>query len=91
MCKRHLVKTFKQMEVMILLTASIIALGSLNCYREEPMPVIIDQTEDINSIMIVEQTIDNGQEMHSIHLLSENHFTELLSDPKNDAQEKNKK
>jgi cell fate (sporulation/competence/biofilm development) regulator YmcA (YheA/YmcA/DUF963 family) len=87
MCKRHLVKTFKQMEAVILLTASIIAVGSLNCYREEPMPVIIDQIEDINSIKIVEQTIDKGQDTHSIHPLYENQMTELLSEPAKDVQE----
>lgn len=87
MCKKNLVKTIKQMEAMILLTASIIALGSLNCYREEPMPVIIDHIEDINSIKIVEQTIDKGQDTHSIHLLSENQMTKLLSEPVKDIQE----
>lgn len=87
MCKRHLVKTIKKMEAMILLIASIIALGSLNCYREEPIPVIIDQIEDINSIKIIEQTIDKGQDTHSIHLLSENQMTELLSEPMKDIQE----
>jgi len=88
MYKRHLVKkTFKPIEAVILLISSIIALGSLNCYREEPMPVIIDQIEDIDSIKIVEQTIGKGQDTHSIHLLSKNQMTDLLSEPMKDIQE----
>jgi len=46
--------------------------------------VIIDQIEEINSIKIVEQTIDKGQNTHSIHLLCENPMTELLSEPAKD-------
>lgn len=87
MCKRYLIKTFGQMVSVILLTTSIIVLGGLSCYREETMPVIIDQIEDINSIKIVEQTINKGQDTHSIHLLSENQMTELLSEPIKDIQE----
>jgi hypothetical protein len=78
MFKRHLVKRiFKQMKAMVLLAVSIIILGNLNCYRKEPMPVIIDQT--------------NGkrQDTHSIRLLSENQMTELVLEPVRDIQEKN--
>ena len=82
MWKRHVLRTFGRMASVILVTVSTIILVNLSCYREVPMPVIIEPTEDIHSGKPREQAINEGQDVRGIPILSENQTTEPLPGPK---------
>lgn len=85
MWNTHVLRSSRPTTSVILLIGFSVLLGSLSCYRQVAMPVIVEPIEDIPSGKLREQPADEAQDVQDLRCLSEDQTEGLSESMKNAA------